>query len=69
MANKTTAAKVLREKSVSELNDHALELRRQLFDLNFQHATRQLEDTASLKKARRELARTLGIIGEKQLEA
>lgn len=69
MAKKMTAAKMLRDKSVSELADHALELRRQLFDLNFQHATRQLEDTASLKKARRELARTLGIMGEKQLEA
>jgi len=69
MAKKITPAKMLREKSGSELTDHALELRRQLFDLNFQHATRQLEDTASLKKTRRELARTLGIMGEKQLEA
>lgn len=69
MASKNSPAQQLRDKSLGELQDHVVELKRKNFDLKFQHATRQLEDTAALKKNRRELARTLGLIGEKQLEA
>ena len=35
--------------------------RQELFNLRFQHATGQLEDTAALKRAKRDLARTLTI--------
>jgi large subunit ribosomal protein L29 len=61
-----TKATQLRDKTAVELEEHALKLRRDLFDISFQHATRQLEDTASVKKARRELARTLTVLKEKQ---
>ena len=67
MAKKTSKVQPLRDKSVAELNDEVLRLRRDLFDIKFQHATRQLEDTASLKKTRRELARTLTVLEEKRL--
>jgi large subunit ribosomal protein L29 len=33
--------------------------RQELFNLRFQHATGQLEDTAALRRAKRDLARTL----------
>jgi large subunit ribosomal protein L29 len=35
--------------------------RQELFNLRFQHATGQLEDTAALKRAKRDLARTLTV--------
>jgi large subunit ribosomal protein L29 len=35
--------------------------RQELFNLRFQHATGQLEDTAALKRAKRDLARSLTV--------
>jgi large subunit ribosomal protein L29 len=35
--------------------------RQELFNLRFQHATGQLEDTAALARAKRDLARTLTV--------
>jgi large subunit ribosomal protein L29 len=42
--------------------------RRELFGLRFQHATGELDDTASLKKAKKEVARTLTVAGERGIE-
>jgi large subunit ribosomal protein L29 len=54
-------AKELREKTDAELAANELELRRKLFDARYKHATRQLEDTASIGNMRRDLARVLSI--------
>ena len=35
--------------------------RQEIFNLRFQHATGQLEDTAALKRAKRDLARSLTV--------
>ena len=67
MGSTKNMAKQMREKTEAELHDQELKLRRDLFDLQFQHATRQLEDTASLSKTRRELACALTVLGEKKL--
>jgi large subunit ribosomal protein L29 len=56
----------LREKSVQDLRELSDERRRELFDLRFKHYTGQLLDTASLKKARRDVARIETVI--RQLE-
>ncbi|MFH1810426.1 MAG: 50S ribosomal protein L29 [Pseudomonadota bacterium] len=67
MASTKNPTKKLREKTLAELKDHSVKLKRDMFDLNYQHATRQLENTASLAETRRELARTLTVLGEKKL--
>ena len=54
----------LRQKSLEELTQLSDELRRQTFDLRFQHYTGQLNDTASLKETRRNIARVETVIRE-----
>jgi large subunit ribosomal protein L29 len=58
----------LRDMSESELRDHVRTARRELFGLRFQHATGELDDTASLKRAKREVARGLTVAREKGIE-
>ncbi len=42
--------------------------RQELFNLRFQHATGQLEDTAALRRAKRDLARSLTIARERGID-
>ena len=42
--------------------------RQEIFNLRFQHATGQLEDTAALKRAKRDLARTLTIAQQRGID-
>jgi large subunit ribosomal protein L29 len=58
----------LRDMSEFELREHLRTARRELFGLRFQHATGELDDTASLKKAKREVARTLTVASEQGIE-
>ena len=58
----------LREMSETELREHVQTARRELFGLRFQHATGELDDTASLKKAKREVARALTVAREREIE-
>jgi large subunit ribosomal protein L29 len=58
----------LRDMSESELLEHLHTARRELFGLRFQHATGELDDTASLTKAKREVARTLTVAHERGIE-
>ncbi len=58
-------AKELRELSVEELTAREGELRQELFNLRFQHATRQLENTARLPAVKKEIARIFTVLGEK----
>ena len=55
----------LRNKSVDELADELVELRREQFNLRMQHTTGQLEKTDQLKKVRRSIARVKTILTEK----
>ena len=58
----------LRDMSDADLRDHIRTARRELFGLRFQHATGELDNTASLGKAKREVARSLTVAREKGLE-
>jgi large subunit ribosomal protein L29 len=58
----------LRDMSVAELREHLHTARRELFGLRFQHATGELDDTASLNKAKREVARALTVANEQGFE-
>ena len=55
----------LRDLSDNELAEHLATARRDLFGLRFQHATGELDNTSSLGRARREVARALTIAREK----
>lgn len=55
MAQKTTFS----GKSQAELAELEQKTRKELFDLQFQHATRKLANTAELSAKRKELARIL----------
>jgi large subunit ribosomal protein L29 len=59
----------LRDLSNTELGQHLRTARRELFGLRFQHATGELDNTASLKRAKREVARALTIAHERELYA
>jgi large subunit ribosomal protein L29 len=58
----------LRDLSEAELRDHLRTARRELFGLRFQHATGELDNTASLKQAKKEVARALTVAREKGIE-
>ena len=58
----------LRDMGDADLRDHLRTAKRELFGLRFQHATGELDDTSSLGKAKREIARALTIARERGLE-
>jgi large subunit ribosomal protein L29 len=58
-------AEELRDLSETELLEHVQTARRELFGLRFQHATGELDNTASLGNAKREVARALTVAREK----
>jgi large subunit ribosomal protein L29 len=54
-----------RAKSVDELNGQLVDLRKEQFNLRFQQAGGQLENTARVRQVRRDIARTKMILAEK----
>ena len=58
-------ASELREKSVEELQNELLELRKEQFNLRMQKATAQTEQTHMLKNVRRDIARVKTILNQK----
>ena len=57
----------LREQTAEELRDREKELSEKLFALRLQRVTGQLESPAKMREARRDLARVLTVLREKQL--
>ena len=55
----------LRDMSDADLRDHIRTARRELFGLRFQHATGELDNTAGLGVAKREVARALTVARER----
>jgi large subunit ribosomal protein L29 len=58
----------LRDMADGDLYEHLQTARRELFGLRFQHATGELDNTAGLKRAKREVARALTIVRERQID-
>jgi large subunit ribosomal protein L29 len=58
-------AKEMRDMEASELVKRVGELRRDVFGLRFSNALGELEDTAGLARARRDLARALTVARER----
>jgi len=59
-------ASELREQTVEELQDKEKELAEKLFALRLQRVTGQLESPAKMRDAKRDLARVLTVLREKQ---
>jgi len=58
-------AKEMRERSVGELEGMERDLARELWKTRFTNFTNQLDDTAKLRRLRREIARIKTILTEK----
>ncbi len=58
----------LRDLSETELREHVQTSRRELVGLRFQNATGELDNTAGLSRAKREIARALTIARERGVE-
>jgi len=61
-----TTLRELREKSEAELVGREREIAEQLFALRLQRTTGQLEKPSKFREARKELARVLTVLREKQ---
>ncbi len=56
----------LRAKTVDELRQDEGDLRKELFNLNFQKVTGEIENPMRIKEVRKDIARVLTIINEKE---
>lgn len=60
-------ASEVRDLSLTELKGKAGDLNEEIFNLRFQHATGQLENPMRLSQIKKDIARVLSIIREKEL--
>ncbi|MCD7868378.1 MAG: 50S ribosomal protein L29 [Clostridiales bacterium] len=54
----------LRAKTAAELNEELVAAKKELFNLRFQNATNQLDNTGRIKEVRRNIARIQTVITE-----
>ena len=55
----------LRTKSAAELQEELVAAKKELFNLRFQNATNQLDNTSRIKEVRRNIARIQTVIAQK----
>ena len=55
----------LKDKSVEELNNDLVAAKKELFNLRFQNATNQLDNTSRIKDVRKNIARIQTVMTEK----
>lgn len=55
----------LKTKSAAELKEELVAAKKELFNLRFQNATNQLDNTSRIKEVRRNIARIQTVITEK----
>ncbi|MCD2491938.1 50S ribosomal protein L29 [Lacrimispora sp. NSJ-141] len=58
----------LRTKSAAELNEELVAAKKELFNLRFQNATNQLDNTSRIKEVRKNIARIQTVITAKAAE-
>ncbi len=56
----------LKTKSVDELNETLIGLRKEQFNMRFQQANGQLENTTRMRQVRRDIARIKTVLGQSQ---
>ena len=62
-------ASELKTKTPDELRDSLVALKKEAFNLRFQAATNQLENTARIRNVRRDAARVKTVLNQKAAEA
>ena len=62
-------AAVVRQKTDDELSEMLLDLRKEAFNLRFQQASGQLENTARIREVRRDIARVKTTLHTRKSEA
>ena len=62
---KNSIVKDLRAMNVEQLNAKLKELKEELFTLRFQHAINQLENTHKMTEVKRDIARVMTVLNEK----
>ena len=62
-------ANELRSKTPDQLREQLVALKKEAFNLRFQQATNQIENTARMRTVRREVARVMTVLNEKAAEA
>ena len=55
----------LKAKTATELNEELVAAKKELFNLRFQNATNQLDNTSRIKEVRKNIARIQTVITEK----
>ncbi|MGL5437816.1 MAG: 50S ribosomal protein L29 [Lachnospiraceae bacterium] len=55
----------LKAKKTAELNEELVAAKKELFNLRFQNATNQLDNTSRIKEVRKNIARIQTVIAEK----
>jgi large subunit ribosomal protein L29 len=61
-------AEVMRDQSPDEIRLRITELREELFNLRFRNSMKQLDNPLKIRAGRREIARLLTVLGEKERE-
>ncbi len=56
----------LKGKSVAELNDDLVAAKKELFNLRFQNATNQLDNTSRIKEVKKNIARIQTVLASAQ---
>ena len=56
----------LRQNSEDELKQHVLDLKKEAFNLRFQQASGQLENTSRVRQVRRDIARVKTVLNERR---
>lgn len=63
------SAQDLKSKTPDQLKDQLVALKKEAFNLRFQQATGQLENTARMRAVRRDVARVKTVLNQKAAEA
>ncbi len=62
-------AKAIREMSADDMNTRVAELREEMFNLQFRNTMKQLDNPLKIRESRREMARLLTVLKEKERAA
>ncbi|CCJ33303.1 MULTISPECIES: 50S ribosomal protein L29 [Caloramator] len=66
---KANELKAMREATAEEIQKRIIELKAELFNLRFQHATGQLENPMRIREVKKSIAQLKTIMREKELKA
>ena len=69
MKQRGVSPEQVRDMTPDQIEDKLVELKKEQFNLRFQKATGQLENTTRARQVRRDIARLITVLGQKQKAA